>query len=160
MEFAAPMRNLFRIRRRIAGHNAAVGKLHDQGRIVGTAIEVDEKARPARQYRRRIERFGKSPCHLRRSDVIGNVGLEQFRRETERAIGPGQRIRRVIADEQQAAVALRSRSLERRFRHGKAIIVRHGCPDKRVDRLRVMRETRITCDLPRSHLLLAWPPSR
>ena len=60
----------------VAGHDGAVGELHDQRRVVRAAIGIDQQPREARQHGRRAEARGQRARHGRRADVVGDVAGE------------------------------------------------------------------------------------
>ena len=61
---------------RIAGHDGAVRDPHDEGRVIGAAIGIDEQAREAVMRRRTAERLREAARDRLDPDVIGDMALE------------------------------------------------------------------------------------
>ena len=90
------------IDKRIARNDGAVRHPHDQGRIIGAAIGIDEKARKCGHERRTAEPLGEAARHRLDPDVIGNMPFELLGRQTERAIFLRNGISGVIGEEDDA----------------------------------------------------------
>src|SRR6202023_2992793 len=84
----------------VSGDYIAVRKPHDECWIVGAAIGIDEEARKPRQNCRSAETTREIAGDPGRANIVGDVTVELFSCQTERAIGFWKRVGRVIAKEQ------------------------------------------------------------
>ena len=101
-----PCGDLGRVGMRIAGDERAVRDPHDEGRVVGAAVRVDQEAREARQDRRSSEAGGEVARDRRGADVPGDVARQLAGRQAERAVHARQRVRGVVAQEEQAGCGI------------------------------------------------------
>ena len=97
----------------VARHDRAVGKAHDEGRIVQAPIGVDDQARKGRQHGRRAELGRERAGHVRGADVVGDVPLERLARQSERPVTRRNGVGGVIADDQRSGVERAWNRLER-----------------------------------------------
>ena len=88
----------------ISGDYIAVRKPHDESWIVGTAIGIDEEARKPRQNCGRPKNTGQMARDPGGTNIVGDVTAELFLGQAEGAIGFWQRVRRVIAKEEDACL--------------------------------------------------------
>jgi len=86
----------------VSGDDMAIRKPHDESRIVGASIGIDEEPRKPRQKCGSTENTGEMACDPSRANIVGDVTVELFLRQTERAIGLWQRICRMITKEEDA----------------------------------------------------------
>ena len=84
----------------VSGDYIAVREPHDECWIVGAAIGIDEEARKPRQNCRSAETASETAGDPGRANIVGDVTVELFSGQTERAIGFWQRVGRVIAKEE------------------------------------------------------------
>ena len=86
----------------IAGHDGAVGKAHDERRIVLAAVGIDQQPRERRQHRRHAEPLRQAAADRGRARIVGNVALELGCRQAEVAILRRQTVLGVVANDQQS----------------------------------------------------------
>ncbi len=103
-EARAPASDLRRIGAGVSRHDRAVGKAHDESRIVQAPIGVDDQARKGRQHGRRAELGRERAGHVRGADVVGDVPLERLARQSERPVTRRNGVGGVIADDQSSGV--------------------------------------------------------
>src|SRR5262249_52094706 len=83
----------------VARNDGAIREPHDQRRIVGTAVGIDQQPRKAghkcrtAEFRRKTARYRLDP------DIIGDMALKLLRRQSERGILRRQRISGMIGNE-------------------------------------------------------------
>ena len=94
--------NLRRREADIARHDQPVGDLHQQRGVVEAAIGVDQQPREAGQDRRRPEQLGQPFGHGGGAEVVGDVAVKVLRLQAQRAIGLGNRVLGVIAEDEEA----------------------------------------------------------
>jgi len=88
----------------VAGYHGAIRQAHDQGRIVLTAIGIDEQPRVAREHGRHAKRGRKRARDGSRADVVADVTPELSGRQTERAELWWQGVAGVIAEYDQTGI--------------------------------------------------------
>ena len=104
----------------VARHDRAVGKAHDQRRIVQAPIRVDDQARKGRQHGWRAK-FGRERAgHVGGADVIGDVPFERLARQSERPVAGRNGVGGVIANDERAGVE----RAWNRFESGKSVFLR------------------------------------
>ena len=86
----------------IARHDRAIGDPHHQGRVVPAAIGIDQQTREIAEHGGSAERLCHRASHLGRADVVGDVAFELLRRQTEQVQLGRDRIRRMVAEQQDA----------------------------------------------------------
>jgi hypothetical protein len=83
-----------------------VRQAHDEGGVIHAAVGIDQQARVAGQNRRRPQPGREAQHHRARADVVGDVAFELFGRQTEVAVLGRQRIRGMVAEDEQPAPGL------------------------------------------------------
>ena len=97
-----PGLDLLRPEADIPRHDEPVGDLHDERRVVEAAIGVDQEAREAGEDRRRAERLGQTLRHGCGAEIVGDMAVQILRFEAQRAVGLGDRVLGVVAEDQEA----------------------------------------------------------
>ncbi len=95
-----------RIHRAIARNDRTIRQAHDQCRVIRAAVKIDQQARPARNDRGRVKGSSHRARNARSTDVPGDVTLEFVGGKAQRAIFGRQGVRRMVADKDQALVAI------------------------------------------------------
>ena len=100
----------------VSGDDMAIRKPHDESRIVGASIGIDEEPRKPRQKCGSPENTGEMACDPSRANIVGDVTVELFLRQTERAIGLWQCVCRMITKEEDARLETSLDSFDRIIR--------------------------------------------
>lgn len=88
----------------IARYHRPVGQPHNQGRIVGSAVGIDQQPRVARQHGRHAKRGRKRTGDRGGSDIIGDVPAKLFARQAEGPVPRWQGVVCMIAQDDQASI--------------------------------------------------------
>ena len=90
----------------IPRHDEPVGDLHDERRVVEAAIGVDQEARELGEDRRRAERLGQTLRHGGGAEIVGDMAVQILRFEAQRAVGLGDGVLGVVAEDKEASARL------------------------------------------------------
>ena len=99
---SAAMFDLFGANSGVSRDDIAVRKPHDECWIVGAAIRIDEEPRKSRKNGRGAKNLGETAGDPGGANIIGDMTGELLLAQTKRAIGFWQRVRRVVAKEEDA----------------------------------------------------------
>lgn len=105
-------RPLRRVMTGVSRNDRAVGKPHDQGRVILAPVRIDQKARIGGQHGRRPERARQTQRQAPCPDVVADVATQLLLGKTQRAIAGGECIGRMVAKEKQAAAHISINALE------------------------------------------------